>query len=125
MKSEVRALKKRLSELEKEIKALQQFRPTKALDEFKRRLVGEQSYIKRQIQIQKTRKETARERRRRLSQANRDRSEKMKRSWRYFKALQENYYPDKSMKEIRSSFKKHREGLETDISEVAWRNPSP
>ena len=59
------------------------------------------------------------------TQANKNRSSKNKRIWNYVKAIQANYYPNKSLKEIRSFLKKHRKGLETDISDVAWRNPSP
>lgn len=125
MASKKAELKKRLEEIEKELKQLGQFKQTKALQQFKRQLAGEQSHLKRQVQLQKPRRVTKRERQRRHSAANKARSEKMKRSWRYFKALQENYYPEKSLREIRSSFRKHREGLEVDIPDVAWRNPSP
>ena len=121
----LQSLKNRLAEIDKELKVLAQFRPTKALSEFKRRLQGEKSHVKQQIRIQKPHKETRRERTRLQKQANRNRSQKMKRSWRYFRALQENYYPNKSLREIRSLFKKHREGLEVDIPDVAWKNPSP
>lgn len=119
------SLRKRLAELDSELKTLGHFRSTKSLQQFKRQLVGELSYVKRQIALQKPHTENARERRRRIAQANRNRSEKMKRTWRYFKALQENYYPDKSLREIRSSFKKHRDGLETEVPSVVWNNPSP
>ena len=125
MTSKLFSLNKRLSELEKELHATGQFRTTKALQHFKRQLVGELSYVKRQIELQKPRTETVREKRLRIAQANRNRSEKMKRTWRYFRALQENYYPDKSLREIRSSFKKHRDGLATEVPSVVWNNPSP
>lgn len=120
-----RKLRDRLQEIEDELRRLEDFRTTKPLQQFKRQLLGELSYVNRQIQLQKPQKLTARDKRRIQTEANRNRSEKMKRAWRYFEALQENYYPYKSLKEIRSSFKKHREGLGSDISEIAWRNPSP
>jgi hypothetical protein len=127
-----KALEQRLVEIKKELAALKKFRKSKQRDQFIRQLVGEQSYVKRQLSSQLSssflkveRKETKRERQRRQAQANKQRSIKMKRSWEYFRAIQKNYYPDKSLKEIRSLFKKHREGLETDVPEVAWRNPSP
>ena len=108
--------------------ALKRFRQTKQRDQFIRQLVGEQSYVKRQLSsllLPLSKRETKREKQRRLSQANKQRSIKMTRSWDYFRSIQQNYYPDKSLKELRSLFKKHKEGLETDVSEVAWRNPSP
>jgi hypothetical protein len=49
----------------------------------------------------------------------------MKRSWRYFEAVQQSYAPEKSTKEIRSLFTRRRKGMQVDISDVAWRNPSP
>lgn len=125
LSKKLQRLRQRLAEIETELKKLEGFRATKALLQFRRQLAGEQSYLKRQIHLQKPRRISAAERRRIASQANRNRSEKMKRTWRYFRAMQENYYPDKNLKEIRSSFKKHREGLETEIPDVAWRNPSP
>jgi len=59
------------------------------------------------------------------NKANRNRSVKNKRVWKYVKSIKENYFPDKSLKEIRTSLKNHRKGLETDIPDVAWKNPSP
>jgi hypothetical protein len=120
-------LKRRLDVVEKEIKSLEGFRLTRQLQRFRNQLIGERNFIKRQIQkttlaaaatspaVSVTRKITA----------NKNRSEKMKRSWRYFRAIQENYYPDMSVKEIRSMFTKQRKGMETEIQEVVWRNPSP
>ena len=125
------SLKRRIKEIQDELAALQKFRPTKQRNLFIRQLVGEQSYLKRQLSSiltsfsKRGRKETKRERLRRLSRANKQRSIKMKRSWDYFRAIQQNYYPEKNLREIRSLFKKHKEGLETDVSEIAWRNPSP
>ena len=60
-----------------------------------------------------------------VTTTNKNRSSKNKRVWNYVKSIQRNYYPNKSLKEIRSLLKKHRQGLETDIPDVAWRNPSP
>ena len=68
---------------------------------------------------------TKREKQRLQNQSNKQRSIKMKRSWDYFRAIQQNYFPEMSSKEIRSKFSKHKQGLETDIPEIAWRNPSP
>lgn len=122
------SLERRIKEIQKEMAALKRFRQTKQRDQFIRQLVGEQSYVKRQLSsllLPLSKRETKREKQRRLSQANKQRSIKMTRSWDYFRSIQQNYYPDKSLKELRSLFKKHKEGLETDVSEVAWRNPSP
>ena|SRR5581483_4069636 len=122
------ALQQRIKEIERELAVLKKFRKTKQRDQFIRQLVGEQSYVKGQLSRHlsfSSKKETKREKERRLSQANKQRSIKMIRSWDYFRAIQKNYYPDMSLKQLRSLFKKHKDGLETDIPDVAWRNPSP
>jgi hypothetical protein len=121
------SLERRIKEIQKELAALKKFRKTKQRDQFVRQLVGEQSYLKRQLSRLPSlyKRETKREKQRRLSQANKLRGIKMQRSWDYFRAIQKNYYPDMSLRQIRSLFKKHKEGLETDVSDIAWRNPSP
>ena len=122
----IESLKQRIKLIQKELRALSSFRPTKQLEQFRRQLAGEYSYAKRQLDlIQASKKAREAERRERVKKANRNRSEKMKRTWRYLKSIQENYHPNKSLRELRSMFKKHKEGLETEIPDVAWRNPSP
>jgi hypothetical protein len=121
-------LEKRIDEIRMELVALKRFRPTKQRDQFIRQLAGEQSFVKRQLSTllsSSPKRETKHERQQRQAQANRQRSEKMKRNWRYLKSIQENYYPEKGLKELRSLLKKHVEGLETEVSDIAWRNPSP
>ena len=121
-----KSLKDTLGNIKKELKALDQFRSTKQLEEFRRKLVGEYSFVKRQIERTKQNERTIiREKKERLQKANKNRSEKNRRTWRYVKSIQENYAPDKSVKEIRSLLKKRKEGLQVEIPDVAWRNPSP
>lgn len=122
----IRSLRDALKNIKKELKALDQFRPTKQLEKFRRRLAGEYSFVKRQIElIERAEKESIRTKKERLEKANRNRSEKNKRTWRYVKSIQQNYAPDKSLKEIRSLLKKRKKGMEVDIPDVVWRNPSP
>jgi regulator of replication initiation timing len=125
--NKAKTLEQRVKEIQKELSALKKFRKTKQRDQFVRQLVGEQSYLKRQLSrlASLPKRVTKREKQRRLSRANKQRRIKMKRSYDYFRAIQKNYYPDMSLRQIRSLFKKHREGLETDVSDIAWRNPSP
>jgi hypothetical protein len=115
-------LQKQLEQIDAEIHSLSKFRDTPFLKRFKRQLEGEKSVIL--AKIDKITK-TAKDRFDGIVKANKNRSTKMKRTWRYVKAIKENYASDKSAKEIRSALKKHRQGLETDIPDVAWRNPSP
>ena len=119
-------LEKQLVENNKEISTLQSFRQTKHVKQLVRQLFGEQDFIKKQIvKLQST--VTSREitKQQRITRANHNRSEKMKRSWNYFKAIQKNYPIKMSLREIRSAFTKHKRGLETDVDVVMWRNPSP
>lgn len=119
-------LRKQLSSIQDEISKLSEFRATPSLKKFERQLRGEASVIRASIKkLTLSVKDKEQLRKHRQSQANKNRSSKNKRVWNYVKSIKENYYPDKSLKEIRASLKKHRQGLETDISDVAWRNPSP
>ena len=119
-------LRKQLEITESEIKRLSDFRDTPQLRKFIRQLQGEKSFLSAQISTLTTTKESKeQERLQRIQKANQNRSSKMKRNWNYYKEIQKNYYPDKTLKEIRRLHKLHRLGLETDISDVAWRNPSP
>ena len=109
-----------------EIEKLQTFRQTKYVKHLLRQLFGEQSFIKRQIkQSQSTQESKEKEKQERSAKANQNRSEKMKRSWRYLKSILEKYPIKMSLKELRSAFSRYKKGLETDVAEVIWRNPSP
>jgi len=120
------SLRKQLQSIQDEISKLSEFRETQALKKFQRQLRGESSVIKETIKkLTLTTQDKEQLRKHRKSQANKNRSSKNKRVWNYVKSIQRNYYPNKPLKEIRTSLKKHRQGLETDIPDVAWRNPSP
>jgi hypothetical protein len=122
----IEKLRKQLSDIECEIASLANFRKTLQFQKFLRQLHGERSVIlasmKEALASKASKKET---RSQKVGLANKNRSEKMKRSWRYFRSIQDTYYPEKSLKEIRSLFSKAKRGLETEIPDVAWRNPSP
>jgi len=119
-------LRKQLESIQAEIVKLSEFRESQALKKFQRQLKGELSVIKENIRkLTLTKQDKQRLRKHKQTQANRNRSSKNKRVWNYVKSIREKYFPDKSLKEIRSALKKHRQGLETDIPDVAWRNPSP
>lgn len=122
----VQSLKDRLRDIERELDALKVFRLTPQLKKFQRALFGEQSFVRKEIaKLTSTKEEKEKQRSAQLQLANKNRSEKMKRTWRYLKAIKENYPTELSLRELRSALKKHRQGLETDIPDVAWRNSSP
>lgn len=115
-----------MQSIQDEISKLSEFRETQALKKFQRQLQGESSVIRENIRkLTLTRQDKELLQKHRQTQANRNRSSKNKRTWNYVKSIQKHYYPNKSLKEIRASLKNHRKGLETDIPDVAWRNPSP
>lgn len=119
-------LRKQLDSVIAEITKLSDFRDTSLTRKFKRQLEGEKSFIQSEIKklsLTKSDKEIAKQEKK--SKANKNRSSKNKRVWNYVKSVQKNYRPDLSLKAIRTLLKKHRQGLETDIPDVAWRNPSP
>jgi len=122
----IKRLEKDFELIKDEISKLESFRDTVLLRKFKRQLQGELSSLRNQIKITtETREQKEDDKQKRRNKANRNRSVKNKRVWNYVKSIQRNYFPDKSLKEIRTSLKNHRKGLETDIPDVAWRNPSP
>ena len=119
-------LRKQLKTIASELQDLEKFRDSKELRKFRRILHGESSNIKGIIhKITETQVSKDSRRMQRIEIANKNRSSKNKRNWNYVKSIQENYFPDKPIKEIRSSLKRHRQGLENDISDIAWKNPSP
>lgn len=119
-------LRKELQSIKSELEDLEKFRDTTPLKKFKRQLQGELSTVKQEIKtLQMTKQEKQEKRKERIQKANQNRSAKNKRVWNYVKSIRDNYFPNKPVKEVRSALKKHRKGLETDIPDVAWRNPSP
>ena len=112
--------------IKKEIESLKGFRQTKHTRQLLRQLFSENSRVTNAIRILQLSSESKqKEREQRKQRANQNRRAKMLRAWRYFKTIQEKYLPDKSVKYIRSQFSKFKRGLETDISEIIWSNPSP
>jgi len=119
-------LRKQLATITSELTDLDKFRDTKSLRKFRRQLQGEISFVKSEIvKLEETQEDREKQRLERIENANRNRSSKNKRVWNYVKSIHENYHPDLTLREIRSQLKRHRQGLETEVSDVAWRNPSP
>ena len=56
--------------------------------------------------------------------ANRSRSTKMRRNWRYVKLIRDNF-PNLSIVQIRKQLTQRQQGKETSISDAVWQNPSP
>ena len=119
-------LRKQLAIIISELEDLDKFRDTQSLRRFKRLLHGELSTVKEQIKkLTETRKDKEERHLELIKKANQNRSSKNKRVWNYVKSIHEHYNPELTLKEIRSQLKLHRQGLETEVSNVAWRNPSP
>ncbi|CUR52046.1 conserved protein of unknown function [Nitrosotalea devaniterrae] len=120
------SLEKRSKDIERELEALKGFRLTPQLRKFQRTLIGEQSFVKGEIaRLKSTGGQKEQRHADRIKLANKNRSEKMKRTWRYLRAIRDNYPVDIPLRQLRTALRKHRQGLETDIPDVAWRNPSP
>jgi len=107
----------------KEIEKLESFRQTKQVKQFLRHLFGEQSFLRQKLDKLQKKKTISPEERQKTANVNR--SQKMKRTWNYFRAIHENYDTGKSLRELRSEFSKTKRGLKSDVSDVIWRNPSP
>ena len=110
----------------KEIENLQTFRQTAQTKKFLRQLIGERMTLQNKIKnLEKSKKIKDDEKQKRRTEANKKRSQKNKRAWNFIKSIQKNYDTGKTTQELRSEFSKFKKGLETDVSEVIWRNPSP
>jgi len=85
-------LQKQLEAIKSELDNLSDFRDTPFVRKFARRLEGEKSVILEKIK-QSTILTADQEKHRseRLQLANKNRSEKMKRTWRYLRSIQENF----------------------------------
>ena len=119
-------LKKQLESIKTEIERLSSFRDTTFVRKFRRQLEGEKSFILEKIsKLTRSKESEEQEHLERINKANQNRGIKMKRNWIYWRAIQRNYYPNLSLKEIRRQHKLHRKGLKTDISGIAWIDPSP
>ena len=124
--SRVENLKEQLNRIQQEILDLDRFRDTPQLRKFRRQLEGEKSEINAKIiKLTETQEQKTTEHQKILERANKNRRSKMTRYWNYLRAIQANYFPDMSLKEIRKQHKLHKDGLESSVSDVAWRNPSP
>ena len=55
--------------------------------------------------------------------ANEIRSTKLKRYWRYIKLIRDNF-PNLETNQIRAQLKKRQQGLESNIPDAIWQNPS-
>ncbi len=119
-------LRNTLQKIDDEILDLDKFRDTPTLRKFRRQLQGEASEIRAKIaKLAETQEQKNTEHQKILERASRNRSSKMRRNWNYLRAIQANYFPNLSLKEIRKQHKLHRQGLESSVSDVAWKNPSP
>ena len=87
----LQSLKDQLTNIERELDGLKNFRLTTALKRFKRQLEGEASVIRAKIaKLEETEDERKERRKQRLETANKNRSSKNKRVWNYVKSIKEN-----------------------------------
>jgi hypothetical protein len=56
--------------------------------------------------------------------ANRNRSIKLQRYWRYVKLIRDNF-PNLTVRQIRQQLTQRQQGKQTEIPEAIWQNPSP
>lgn len=121
-KRKIGELRQTLAKIDQELSSLRRFRRTPQTEKHERHLQGERSYVKQQIRklesvvVGRPKKRTAEE-------ANRSRSIKNKRNWQFVSSISINYGIPK--KKVRAEYKKKKKGLESDIDDVIWRNPSP
>jgi hypothetical protein len=132
MATRLEKLQATINKIDEELAALAKFRQTPQNKRFIRQLHGERSYIKGQItKVTMTEEQRRRQQEEGRISANRNRTEKMKRAWRFFEAMEKNYDIRDAegrklgKKKIRSLYELRKQGLQTAIDDIIWRNPSP
>lgn len=119
-------LRTEIETIKREIESMKIFRQNSQSKKFLRQLIGERMNLQSKIRsLEKSKKSKDEEKQKRRTDANKQRSQKMKRLWNYFKSIDKNYDTGKTLPQLRSEFSKFKKGLETDIQDVIWRNPSP
>jgi len=102
----------KLDQLLRTLKGLPRLREIQAL---KKRLQQEKKKLQKQIKPIITKPK---------DNANRNRSIKLQRYWRYVKLIRDNF-PNLSVIEIRKQLTLKTQGQETKIPDAVWQNPSP
>ena len=101
----------KLDQLLRTLKDLPRFREVQALQ---KRLQKEKQKIQKPIKPVFTKPKV---------DANRNRSVKLQRYWRYIKLIRDNF-PNLQTNQIRAELKKRSQGQESNISDAIWQNPS-
>lgn len=106
----------KLNELLDELKGLPRLKEITAL---RKRLRKEKAKLEEPIKAvaEPTKKEI-------IAQANARRSSKLSRHWRFVKLVR-NFFPEKSVLEIRREIKKRIKGEPSSIPDAVFQNPSP
>lgn len=104
-----------LDKLDKLLRTLQGLPRLREVQALKKRLEQEKKKIQKPIKpiIAKPR-----------VNANRNRSAKLKRYWRYVKKIRDNF-PNQTVQEIRTQLTQRKQGKKTKIPDAVWQNPSP
>tara|TARA_Y100000780_G_scaffold58624_1_gene50818 strand:- start:819 stop:983 length:165 start_codon:yes stop_codon:yes gene_type:complete len=53
------------------------------------------------------------------------RAGKMKRYYRYLKAIQKNFFPDTPLRQLRTMYSRKKKWLDVEIDDAVWDDPSP
>lgn len=122
----VAKLRTEIEAINKEMELLKRFRQIPQTKKLLRQLIGERMTIQNKIRnLEKSKKSKEEEKQKTRTDANKKRSQKMRRLWNYFRSIDKNYNTGKTIPQLRTEFSKFKKGLETDIQDVIWRNPSP
>ncbi|NMJ86975.1 MAG: hypothetical protein EX285_03940 [Thaumarchaeota archaeon] len=113
---------KEKTKMEDLIKLLKQFPDTATVRRLRRELSAQGEAAKRIIR-KKAKKES--QKIKSLEQSQLNRSSKMKRYYRYLKSIQKNYFPDTPLKQLRTMYKRKKQGLDVDVSDIVFTDPSP
>ena len=110
------------TKIEDLIKLLKQFPNTSTVRRLRRELSAQGKVAERIVKL-KAKKAVDKEKA--VKTANVMRAGKMKRYYRYLKAIQKNFFPDTPLKQLRTMYSRKKKGLDVEIDDAVWDDPSP
>tara|TARA_B100000446_G_scaffold176195_1_gene187644 strand:- start:631 stop:984 length:354 start_codon:yes stop_codon:yes gene_type:complete len=110
------------TKIEDLIKLLKQFPNTSTVRRLRRELSAQGKVAERIVKL-KAKKAVDKEKA--VKTANVMRAGKMKRYYRYLKAIQKNFFPDTPLRQLRTMYSRKKKWLDVEIDDAVWDDPSP
>ncbi len=116
------SLPKKKAKIDDLIELLKRFPNTSTVKRLRRELSAQGKAAERIAQLKDKK---AVDKKKAATHANEMRAGKMKRYYRYLKAIQKNFFPDTPLKQLRTMYSRKKKGLDVEIDDAVWDDPSP